>query len=341
MDMAGKSVSAAARQLSKLGASKGGVARRDNMTSEQRTESARLAAAARWKIPRATFEGTLRIGEIPIPCYVLDNGTRLISHRGLQRSLGIAVSGGAQNTARFVGLIEAKVQSNKNLTARISAPIDFIPPNYGRSAYGYEATVLADVCELILSARQLGVIGGSRMERMAAQCEILVRGFARVGVVALVDEATGYQKVRQRDELHKILEAYIAKELLPWTKRFPDEFYEEMFRLRGWGFDPESCKRPILVGKLTESIVYKRLPNGVLEELKKKNPKDEKGRRKYTHHRFLTENVGNPHLEKHLAVVTALMRASSTWKRFLKLLNKAVPRPSGEQKELFEDEDDE
>ncbi len=100
------------------------------------------------------------------------------------------------------------------------------------------------------------------MDRIATQCEILVRGFARIGVVALVDEATGYQKVRQRDELHKILEAYIAKELLPWTKRFPDEFYEEMFRLRGWGFDPESCKRPILVGKLTESIVYKRSLSG-------------------------------------------------------------------------------
>ncbi len=131
--MARKSVSAAARQLSLLGASKGGIARREKLTSEQRTESARIAAAARWSIPRATFEGDLHIGEIEIPCYVLDNGTRLISHRGLQRSLGLAISGGAQNTARFVASIEAKVQSDKNLTGTFPPRLtSFLPTMGGR-----------------------------------------------------------------------------------------------------------------------------------------------------------------------------------------------------------------
>mgnify|MGYP003561277120 CR=1 FL=1 len=52
-----------------------------------------------------------------------------------------------------------------------------------------------------------------------------MRAFARVGITALVDEATGYQYERENDELQKILKAYISEELLPWQKRFPDIFY--------------------------------------------------------------------------------------------------------------------
>jgi len=169
-----------------------------------------------------------------------------------------------------------------------------------------------------------------------------MRGLAKVGIVALVDEATGYQVVRDRQDLHKILAAYISKELLPWAKRFPDEFYQQMFRLRGWSFDPETGKKPILAGKLTEKIVYKKLPPGVLDELKKKNPKNNEGRRRHKYFQFLTKDIGNPHLEKHLLISTALMRASRTWKEFLRLLERAVPNPGGNQTEMefMEDEDD-
>jgi P63C domain len=99
-----------------------------------------------------------------------------------------------------------------------------------------------------------------------------------------------------------------------------------MFRLRKWK-NPDAVKKPILVGYFTEQLVYKKLPPGVLEDLKAKNPKDEKGRRKHKHHQFLTDDVGHPHLERHLAVVTALMRASNTWKGFKSLLDRAVPTP--------------
>jgi hypothetical protein len=158
---------------------------------------------------------------------------------------------------------------------------------------------------------------------IAARCEILVRGFARVGIIALVDEATGYQADRDLEELHKILEAYISKELLPWTKRFPPEFYQEMFRLRKWRFSP--FKGPRLVGKLTKQIVYEKLPPGVLEQLQRKNPVVNNGRRKYKHHQFLTKNIGNPHLERHLVAVTTLMRASPNWNIFEMLFKRAFP----------------
>jgi P63C domain len=318
-----------AKAMSAAGASKGGLARSKNLSVEEKSAIAVRAAKARWHggLPNAAHgdaDHPLQIGEIEIPCYVLDNGMRVITHRGLQKSLDMAVSGGARDTALYMERLASKALQVHDLSARLSHPVEFVPQRGGRSAFGYEATVLADLCDAILDARKNGSLRGGMATRIADRCELLLRGFARVGIIALIDEATGYQDYRDKSELHKILEAYIAKELLPWTKRFPPEFYQEMFRLRGWK-NPESIQKPRLVGYLTDRLVYKKLPDGVLEELQQKNPKDARGRRKHKHHQFLTKEVGNTHLERHLAVVTALMRASSTWEQFKDLLNRAVP----------------
>jgi hypothetical protein len=150
---------------------------------------------------------------------------------------------------------------------------------------------------------------------------------AEVGIVALVDEATGYQSVRDRHELQRILEAYVAQQYLPWTLRFPQEFYQELFRLRKWDWNPDSNKRPKRVGKDTEEIIYDRLPIGVKEKLRENNPEIRPGYRRYAHHQFLSGDIGNPHLERLVAVVTALMKISPSWQSFKKKLNKAVPLP--------------
>jgi hypothetical protein len=152
-----------------------------------------------------------------------------------------------------------------------------------------------------------------------------VRAFARVGIIALVDEATGYQADRDRDELHKILAAFISEELLPWAKRFPDEFYQQMFRLKGWQYSPIKGKRPREAGKITNQLVYEKLPPGVLDELRRKNPVVSNWQRRYKHHQFLTEDIGHPSLQRHLLAVTTLMRAATTWREFDALLQKAFP----------------
>lgn len=173
---------------------------------------------------------------------------------------------------------------------------------------------------------------------IAQVCEVLLRGFAAVGIVALVDEATGYQADRDRQELHKILEAYISKELLPWTKRFPDVFYKQMFRLWGWRYPPDaregSPRGPRYVGKLTKQLIYEKLPRGVLNELERLNPPNEKWQRRSRHPQHLTEGIGNQHLEKQIAVVTALMRGASNKGQFKRLFARNFPE-GHEQTEMF------
>lgn len=220
------------------------------------------------------------------------------------------------------------------LADRIRSPIIFITPTGGR-AYGYEAETLVELCEAVLSARAAGVLQKQQLA-IAQQCELIMRGLARVGIVALVDEATGFQEVRKRDALHKILEAYISPDLLPWAQRFPNSFYEEMFRLHGWAYDPESVKRPGVVGKFTNQFIYEQLPSGVIDELRQKNPKDDLGRRRARHHQFLTEDVGHPHLQKQITKTVTLMQASDNWSMFKRLFARVFPR-KGDQTDLLTD----
>ncbi len=274
----------------------------------------------------------LKIGELEIPCYVLEDEKRVLVQTGLIKALGMSPGTGSRSISggdRLVKFVAGKAINPfipNELTEMITSPIKFKMPS-GGIAYGYEATILGNICDAVLEARKNGKLQKQQLH-IADRCEILMRGFAQVGIIALVDEATGYQEIRRRDDLHKILEAYISKELLPWTKRFPNEFYEHLFRLQGWQYNPVSVKRPKLVGKLTEDIVYKRLPPGILDELKKRNPKTGKGHRRYKHFQFLTEDIGHPHLIKHLASVTTLMRISPNWRKFNSYLQRAHPIPN-------------
>ena len=146
-----------------------------------------------------------------------------------------------------------------------------------------------------------------------------------VGIIALVDEATGYQRIREERALATILEKFIAQELQPLTKTFPYAFYEQIFRLKGWP-GPDGVKRPSVIGHYTNDFVYSRLAPGVLEELKRLNPTLPSGRRRNRHYQWFTPDQGHPDLIKHLEGVMALMRASPNWDTFIRNLERAYPK---------------
>lgn len=291
------------------------------------------------EIPRATHGSParpLRIGEVEIPCYVLNNGTRVVVNRGLVSALGMSkgrAGGGGDRITAFTRTKAIEPFISNELRMGIEHPVRFLAPNK-KIAYGYEATVLADICNAVLRARDEGLLM-KQQQHIAVRCELLLRSFAKVGIIALIDEVTGYQVDRDREDLQRLLALYISKELLPWAKIFPDEFYQEIFRLRGWKWKSVGGRRPPLVGKLTNEIVYGRLPPPVVEELRTKEPKVE-GRRKNPLHQWLTPDFGHPTLSALLIGELALMRASADWPRFIRLLNRAYPKPGTVQQEELE-----
>jgi len=288
----------------------GGEARAKALSPEQLSENARIAAVARWdksetaqKLPKATYgspDRPLRIGALEIPCYVLDNGKRVITQGGvltaLDMSPGTATKGGGDRITNFVNTKSISPFASNNLREMITSPIKFRAQ--GTMAYGYEATILPEICDAVLEARNSETGLNHQQKHIAAQAEILVRAFARVGIIALVDEATGYQEIRDQEALQEILQKYISGALLEWTKTFPIEFYKEIFRLKGWAWN--NGKMPPVVGKYVNDLVYGRLAPGVLAELQRINPTTDRGYRKYQHHRYLTRDIGHPELKRRL-----------------------------------------
>lgn len=321
----------------------GGLARRDALSPARRSEIARNAAEERWAtasgVPRATHMGTLSIGGSFISCAVLETRRRVLTQETFLKSIGRAgkAKGGKGSTLAMVDGLPPFLAA-KNLEPYINdelmaaaTPILFRAEK-GQRAFGYDANLLPRVCNVYLQARDDRKLLENQ-EHIAKACDLLMRGLAAVGIIALVDEATGYQYDRARDELNTILEAFIAKELLPWTKRFPDEFFRQIYRLQGWPYQAGKHQRPQYLGKLINKLVYEQLPPGVLPELRRLNPPTEKGYRKHKHHQLLTPEIGNPHLERHLASLTTLMRASQNKMEFEQLFARAF-LGAGEQLNL-------
>lgn len=339
----------------------GGKARAKKLSAKERSQIASKAALAKWEpnlppgveLKKAIAEADdLKIGEMIVSCAVLEDGTRVLSERGLGRAFGRSRGGRDWvNRDRFDGGQLPFFLATKKLKPFIDndlglAGYERIPYRTmrGNVAYGTRAELLPNICEVWLKARETTQLNRWQME-IARRADLLMRGLANVAIIALIDEATGYQKRRPRDELQKILAAYISPTLLPWTERFPIEFFKEMFRVYGWPWpfkegDYRGPLGPRYAGKLIKTIIFENLPPGVLEELDRRNPPDAKWQRRNRMAQLLTEGVGHPHIEKLVAVNTALFKAADNKHQFWRAYRRNFPK-AGDQLELLPPPDDE
>jgi hypothetical protein len=289
----------------------------------------------RWGIEpvKATHAGVIPLGDIELACANLPDGARVIAESTMLTALGRGYSGyysqrdalapsGSAVPPRYLSPAVLKPFIPHDLTDLKLIP--YLTPS-GTLAKGVKAEAVPLICEVWLKAREAGKLNEAQL-RTAAKAEIILRGLARVGIIALVDEATGYQDQRAQNALAKILEAFIAKELRPYISMFPAEFYKEIFRLNDWDYPTLSGKRPGVVGKWTNDLVYERLAPGIREELHRLTPRDSKGRLKHKLFQRLTEEVGSPKLEGHLNILVALLKAADTWEGFKRAVDRALPR---------------
>jgi hypothetical protein len=290
------------------------------------------------KLPKASYEGVLKLGDAELDVAVLDNGTRIITQTAVFKALDRPSRGNSRviNIPTFMDAQNLQPFINEELMKVINK-VEYIDKN-GKIQEGYDATILPLVSDLYLKAREAKVIKLPSQLETAKKAEILVRSLAKLGITALIDEATGYQYEREKDELQKILKAYIAEELLSWQKTFPDKYYMEIYRLNGWDFTVKSIKqRPGVIGTWTNKLIYEQLPKGVLEELKAKTPKSSAGNYTARFFQSLTPDYGSPHLQNQLNSVITLMQVSDNWKQFLTQFNKLVDRQKGQLELKFED----
>jgi hypothetical protein len=335
---------------------RGGVARAQSLTPEQRREIALRAARARWEkitdpdgLPVISHKGQLTIGDVSTDAYRLKDGRRLISKKGMAQALGLKSTGG---NAFLRSMTRPGVRSeiSDNLWWTIENPIFFRLFNpdsesgLGGTGDGYEADTLIEVCKSIASAFGAGKLHGSQYQ-LYVRAEIIIRASAKLGITALVDAAVGYSPDHRRGEYQALFNQFILDECRQWQQEFPDKFLDMIYKLYGLKrVDPDSTKTPRFFGKFIRKYIYFPLAQSkgaILDQLEQKNPVVyADGGRKYKFHSFLTDEIGLSALRQHLWQVIGIGSVSSNKDQFKRNFYRAFPEatPLGHQWEMLDDD---
>jgi len=330
--------SKAAKRLSELGAAKGGTARANVLTPEYRREIAKKAIAARWKkagkavsvakpadqeipvvseeIPYSMFQGKLPIGTLELECHVLNDMRRVFTQREIVR----IISGGRES-GNLQTYLDGNPLFSKGFRAGSSFP--FRIPRQPTVAAGWEATGLIEICEKYLEAKEKNLLKRNQFH-LAIQAGVVMRACAKVGIIALIDEATGFQKFRKKRDLQIKLQAFIAEDMQEWARMFPDEFWLELARLEGIKYSPRS--RPLRWGKYVMAFVYDAIDSDVGKKLREINPDPHHGK---NHHQWLKE-FGREQVHDQITKVVTIMKLCSDMPdfnhKFAKVFKKASPQ---------------
>jgi P63C domain len=325
----------AAREFAK----KGGQARANVLTADERSEIAQHAARARWgkdqepeflertavirpiekavakdaeTPPYSMFRGNLRIGDLDLECHVLSDSRRVFTQREIVRILS-----GGRESGDLQRYLASNPLINKDLVA--GQGISFKIPSNPTLASGYEATVLIEICDKYIEAAEQKLLRTNQL-KLAAQSMMVIRSCAKVGIIALIDEATGYQQFRAKRELQLKLQAFIADELQEWARMFPDEFWLELARLEGIHYSPRN--RPLRWGKYVMMFVYDAIDPDVGKQLRAKNPNPHF---KENHHQWLKQ-WGRQRVNDQIQRVVTIMKLCENMddfrRKFVKVFKK-------------------
>lgn len=320
----------------------GGIARAHSLTPNERRSIARKAAIARWRgvkdsLPSATKECTLDIGDVTFDCYLLKDRRRVISQRGMARALKMKSEGG-NVFKRTLARKALGSEIPEKLREKLENPIYFLTLSQD-PAYGYEAITLIEVCDAIWEADRKKLLPKSQ-KPLAMQAEIIVRSSAKIGIVALIDEALGIDD-KGEYEYRELFREFIREEFSQWNKEFPDEWLNMWYRLYNMRRISKT-KHPKFFGKLVRKYIYAPLANSngaILEILDEKNPIVYKnGGRRYKMFQFLSDEIGLPAFRAHLWKIIGIGSAAKTKESFEKLFSNAFPQ-SGHQLGLDLDDD--
>lgn len=314
----------AAAALGRIGGRKGGRVRAQRMSSEARRASAQKAAGMRWAktptalispdddginltpiggellppSPFAKFRGQLDLSGNPIDVYVLDTGERVLSMRGAVKAM---TGQDAGNLVEYLSVQGLKDFIDKDLV--LVETKDFFIPGTQFRGRGITAEQFEAILTAYVKALNAGTLTTDRQRAIAVTCAILSTAFLRVGIIAQIDEATGYQYVRAEDALQIKLRAFIADELRAWEKTFPDELWEQFGRLTNWKGGLHS--RPKWWGHLVMELIYDALDPDIATYLKENKPKPYHGQ---NYHQWFTQDIGLKALIPHIFEIIGIAK---------------------------------
>lgn len=261
-----------------------------------------MAEISAHKSPFAKYAGSLELGNRSVDCYVLDDDRRVVSMRATVRAISGDENGKIMD---YIGV--RSLSKYLNADAITSSIIEFNIPGTQFTAKGITAETFLEICSAYMTALASGEHLTEKQISTAINCSILISACAKTGLIALIDEATGYQYVRESDALQVKIRAFISDELRAWEKTFPDELWEEFGRLTGWSGSLQH--RPKYWGKLVLELIYDALDPDVANYLKENKPAPRHGR---NYHQWFTEEYGVNRLVTHINQITGIAKTCST-----------------------------
>lgn len=236
---------------------------------------------------------------IDAECYVLDDAdkTVVVSKAGLSRLLSLGGHGAhvdrllnAQYMADYVDpILLEKMQKPLIFNGSLGYKFRFT------GAQGYDITVIGDIANALIKANIAGALPKSRYEA-AKQAQALANASMKAGLKGLAYAIAGYRPEVQ--EVIDAFKAFVREEARQYEKEFPDELYEEWYRL--YGLNRPEKGRPIRFGQLTNMQIYVPLAKSkgkILEQIRAS--RDENGKQSDKLHLFLSE-IGVKALRQHI-----------------------------------------
>lgn len=272
-------------------------------------------------LPQVTHSGDLMLADsFAFPARVIGDGIRILTEIGLRATFSNRRPKALMQKVYDEGFISK--QDWKVVCERIP----YI--ENGKKKYGYKTKILGVMVKCILNYNKKKTLTKAQ-QRHVSKIHMIRDALVDVAIDALVDECTGYQKIRPDDDLQKLFEKYLREHARKWAKTFPDEFWIKLARLKGIKeFDLQH--RPAYFGHLVNNLVYSRLAPHILEKLKEINPRRIHGERANRHHQYLTLDHGLPELKEHLIGLMWLMDTFKTdWNKFINALNRTRPKYGG------------
>lgn len=346
-------------------------ARAASMSPERRQAIAREAANARWakptvspdelvvtpeevasfeveevpvskSMPVAVHRGNLNIMGLDVPCYVLDNGVRVIGRTSATEVLTGIKGGGALEKYIAVRALEPFISLDLVLERMVPFRLPEVE-GLEKAVKGLPADLFIDICQGFVTAMEYHFRSDSphpklttRQQQMAVAASLFLSACAKVGLEALIDEATGYQYEREADALSVKLAAFLETDMRKWEKTFPDELWAEFGRLTNW--KGQITKRPKYWGKLVMELIYEKLDPDVAKWLKEHAPAPKHGQ---NYHQWLSGQYGLKKLVEHIWMIIGMARTCETMLELRDRVNAMygnepiqlrmyLPRPSAE-----------
>lgn len=335
-------------------ASKGGEARMGKLSKAEKSELAKKGARARWSkagmivagenesyqaikfeethnqisdLPIARWPGILQIGGVEVPCYVLHDGRRVITRTAATAVLTDGKGGGNLESYLVVEGLKGYVSEGfRDQMIEFNVPGTSAPNTRTR---GISAETFVEICQAYVAAFEGGALQTERQKAIAIKAAMFLAACAKVGLIAMIDEATGYQYERPVDALQFKLRLFLAEEMRKWEKTFPDQLWEQFGRLTKWKGSIHS--RPKYWGQLVMQLIYEYLDPDVAQWLRDNAPRPMHGK---NYHQWLNDQYGLKKLIEHIWKVVGIASTCADLSELKHKMEELYGRKPGFQFEL-------